>query len=156
LFLRLRLLVVALAAPTLLLILALAVFGSLSHEPAYYLSGDEARAMQWIEGNTPPHALILAAPETGLLIPGLTGRRVIYGHPFETINAEQEQAAVERFFSLSSVSGSDLAQSGRDFLQQRQVDYIFYGPREQALGPLLAGLNLRPVFTSGGVTVYQP
>ncbi len=169
LFTRLKPAVIALALPTTLIVLALGLFGALTHEPIYYLTTEEAHAMQWIEHNTPPHALILAAPQTGLLIPALTGRRVIYGHPFETIHSQQEQAAVERFFAwanapenppddapeLTPGDNENLAQA-RQFLQQRQVDYIFYGPRERLLGKLSPGLGLRPVFSSGAVTVYQP
>jgi hypothetical protein len=155
-FTRLRLWAAVLSAPTLLLLLALAAFGSISHQPEYYLSADESAALAWIEQHTAPRALILASPQSSLFIPGLTGRRVVYGHPYETVHAEQAKAAVERFFSLGAASGGDLAAQGQAFISQQQVDYIFYGPREQKYGSLPGGLNLRAVFSRGSVTVYQP
>ena len=38
--------------------------------------------------------LILSSPEMGLFIPAQTGRRVLYGHPFETVNADAEKDLV--------------------------------------------------------------
>jgi len=35
----------------------------------------------------------------GLFIPSLTGRRVIYGHPFETVNADIERTFLRKFIN---------------------------------------------------------
>lgn len=108
----------------------------------YYTQG-EAQAFAWIDAQTPPDSLILAAPATGLLIPAHTARRVIYGHPFETVNAEAEKAAVEAYFAAPDSA----------YLVARQVDYVFYGLRERLLGgPAPQGLPV--VYASQGVTLY--
>jgi hypothetical protein len=150
---RIAALTLVLTLPTLLLSLALGLFGVQTHDPAFYLTGAEAQALAWLDGNTPGQALVLAAPDTGLLIPAYTGRRVLYGHPYETPNAEQEKAQVMEFFQ------SDLA-SPADFLSQRGVSYIFYGPRERKLGALPRQIEAQPVYTTGSpgddeVVIYR-
>jgi hypothetical protein len=145
---RLAVLSLGLALPTTLLMLAVALVGVRTLDPALYLSADEARALAWLEANSAPDALALASPQMGLWIPAQTGRRVIYGHRYETPAAEAEQAAVEDFFAtrLPDPSG---------FLRARGVDFVFYGERERALGLLPADLPLAPVFSSGAVTLYR-
>jgi hypothetical protein len=78
---------------------------------------------------------------------------VLYGHPYETVNAGAEKAQVVGFFR------GELASPGA-FLEQRTVDYIFYGPRERRLGPLPGEIKARQVYSSdtpgdGGVVIYQ-
>ncbi len=118
--------------PTLLLVVLAGQFGGLSHDPLLYLTRGEAQALAWVESNTPAHALLLAAPQNGLFIPARTGRRVLYGHPFETVNAKVEEAAVTDFFTKAAADPL----KATDFLAKQKVDYVFYGPREQLLGPL--------------------
>lgn len=136
---RIAVLTLVLTLPTLLLSLVIGLFGVQTRDPAFYLTRGEAQALAWLEGNTPGEALVLAAPETGLLIPAYTGRRVLYGHPYETVNAEEEKAQVLKFFQgdISSPTG---------LLEQRGVSYIFYGPRERELGALPAQIDLQPVY----------
>jgi hypothetical protein len=57
-----------------------------------------------------------------MFIPGQTGRRVFYGHPFETIRAKDKEAQVKAFYQgqIETVSPA--------------VDFIVYGPGEQSLG----------------------
>jgi hypothetical protein len=86
-----------------------------------------------------------------MFIPAHTGRRVLYGHPFETVNAEAEEAAVNQFFQ----NAASQPEAALDFLQHRSVEYIFYGPKERQLGvlPELPGVEAR--FSQGDVTIYQ-
>ena len=141
----------ALAFPTLLLVLMAGQFGALAHDPLLYLTRGETQALSWVETNTPAEALFLAAPQTGLLIPAHTGRRVLYGHPFETVNAEAEESAVTGFFT--NAAANSLA--AKDFLEQRNIDYVFYGPREQLLGQLPDLPELVAVYSQAGVTIYR-
>lgn len=128
------------------------MMGALTHPPELYLATNEVQAFAWIRSNTAPDALVLASPEIGLLIPGLTGRRVIYGHPYETVNAVEEQAAVESFFREPVVVTRDDPR-----LEERGVSYIFYSPREAELalggGPDFTALPV--VFQAGSVTIYE-
>jgi hypothetical protein len=148
---RLVMVVFLLAIPTNLLLLAIGTAGAASRPPQLYLSHEEDAALAWIRDNTPRDALILASPEMGLFIPAYTGRRVIYGHPFETVNADQEKETVIAFFAESSWQSRDPG-----LLEQRKVDYIFFGPREQGLRGSVPpeGMPFPQVFSSGQVQIY--
>jgi hypothetical protein len=124
-----------------------------SHDALLYLTQGESQALQWLDGHTPSGALVLAAPQTGAFIPAFTGRRVIYGHPFETVNAIQEKANLEHFFQAVP-DAWDTSRAGK-FLAQRQVDYVWFGPREQQLGGLPAGLSLTQVYSKEGIVLYH-
>jgi hypothetical protein len=140
-----------LSLPTTLLVVLAGFANAQARDPWLYLRRDEARVLEWMDANLPQRTLVLASPESGMFIPAYTAERVIYGHPFETANADTEKEAVMRFFQ----AGQAGAQAAADFLVQRKVAYIFYGPRERALGALPEGIDLRPVYTSGDVTLYQ-
>jgi hypothetical protein len=140
-----------LTLPTLLLVLLVGQFGALTHDPFLYLTRGETQALAWVEAHTPEHALLLAAPQTGLFIPAHTGRRVLYGHPFETVEAEAEKAAVSDFFSNAATNSL----AAKDFLAKRKIDYVFYGPREQLLGQIPDLPGLTEVYSQAGVTIYQ-
>jgi hypothetical protein len=140
----------ALALPTNLLVLAATYQGVQTHHPLLYQTSAEVDALKWIDANTPPNALVLASPEMGLFIPATTGRRVIYGHPFETVNATVEKQAVTEFYQSPDANA-------RDFLAERGVDYVMHGPREAALGPGPdpGETGLTPAFEEGEVTLYR-
>jgi hypothetical protein len=146
-------LVLLLVLPTNVTVLLAARHGMRTHAPELYLSRDEANAFSWMKGNTPQEAIVLAAAKTGLLIPGHTGRRVIYGHPFETVNADQEYRLVESFFKYPSEL--DTGEAPEEFLSRRGVDYVFVGPSERALGGAPVVYNMEAVFNSGQVTLYR-
>ena len=140
----------ALALPTNLLLIVMGLIGGLSHMPALYLSHDEAQALAWIKTETSRQSIILASPEMGRWIPAETGRQVIYGHPFETVNASQEESRVEAFFKMKGKV--DLSTG---LFQNPGIDYLMYGPRERALGGDLDLSALPVVFQSGSVVIYQ-
>jgi hypothetical protein len=142
-------LVFVLSILTNVLILLTGLYGIRTHDPLLYLTMGEDQAMSWIETNAQPDALILASPQTSLFIPAHTGRRVVYGHPFETVSAVEQQQAVLDFFAVKGEIES------ADFLIQNGIDYVFYGPRERASGELPEGLLLSPVFSAQDVTIYQ-
>jgi hypothetical protein len=137
--------------PTLLLVLLAGQFGALTHDPLLYLTRGETQALSWVETNTPADALLLAAPQTGLFIPAHTGRRVLYGHPFETVDADVEESAVTSFFANAAAN----VLAAENFLEKRKIDYVFYGPREQLLGQILDLPELSAVYSQAGVTIYR-
>jgi hypothetical protein len=118
------------AFPTNLLIIFAGISGTRTYNPMIFLSRDEANALHWIELNTLQDSLILASPEMSLFIPSWTGRRVLYGHPYETVQAEDEKDAQIEFFSSNSEMVQPLVINGY------KVDYIFYGQRERKYGSL--------------------
>ncbi|HJW89307.1 MAG TPA: hypothetical protein VJ436_01560 [Anaerolineales bacterium] len=136
-----------LALPTNLVVLGAGLHGVQTRDPALYLSRDEQALMAWLAENTPIEAVLLAAPETGLIIPAHSGRRVLYGHPFESVPADVRRAQVTDFYT--GMGGSQVV----DVLAQ--VDYVVYGPRERALGRPVVLSSMERVYASGGVEVYQ-
>jgi hypothetical protein len=134
-----------LAIPTNLVVLLAARHGAQTQDPNLYLSKGEMQAFRWIERNTPSDALVLASPQTGLYLPAHTGRRVLYGHPFETANAGAEKEYVYNFY----LKGDLLAAP-----DERGVDYIFYGPREQEINAINFLTGLPAVYDQEGVKIY--
>ncbi len=109
----------------------------------FFLRTEEQAAFEWLRRQAEPDAVVLASPRVGMFVPGQTGLRTFYGHPFETIQAGAKKAQVDAFFKgeISQVTPP--------------ADYIFYGPTEQALGrpQLLAALPV--VFSTEQVTIYK-
>jgi hypothetical protein len=87
-----------------------------------YLRQDEAAALAWLRAHAGRDTVILASPRVGMVVPGQTGARAFYGHPFETVRATDKLAQLNAFYrgELEAVSPP--------------VDYIFYGPSEQVVG----------------------
>jgi len=86
-----------LAVPTNLIVLLAGVHGVLVHDSLLYLTRAESQGLNWLAEHTPNSALVLASPEMGLFIPAYSGQRVIYGHPFETRQAEDMKGLVVRY-----------------------------------------------------------
>ena len=120
---------VGLALPTLLIVIAGGVLAVRNSDPHLVIAKSELEALEFLADHGNPGDLVLAAPDTGLLIPAYTGQRVIYGHPFETVNAAEEKTAVESFFR------GGLSAEGVNWAGERTVRWIFWGPREQAYRP---------------------
>ncbi|MBN1954970.1 MAG: hypothetical protein JW900_07950 [Anaerolineae bacterium] len=136
-------LLVALAALTPLFLLLLGVGAAVGEYPLLYLSDGEWEAMAWLRDHVPHHAVVLCAPETGMFIPAWAGQRVVYGHPFETVDAARRETQVKQYWAGAR---SDA------WLETVGVDYFFYGPREQALGLPPAGEIL---FATRDTTIYR-
>lgn len=139
-----------LSIPTNIIILLAGSMAAVNRDPRLFITGDEYQAMSWIRSHTTIQDVILASPENGNVIPARTGRRVVYGHPFETVNAASKKSEVEKFYSdhMSAI------ETGK-FLKENHVRYILYGPREKDLGTPALFSGLRMVFHSGDVFLYQ-
>ena len=140
-------LVVILVIPTNVMIIMGGIQAVQNKDARLFLSAEEKEGLDWIAANTPQNALILASPEMGLYVPAYTGRRVIYGHPFETVNAEQMEASVVNYFE-----GSNDKEALADL---SDVDYVFYGLRERKLGNLLIGPELTEVFSAQDLQIFE-
>jgi hypothetical protein len=157
----LRNVVVALTTLTNILLLVASTGGAARHEHPLYIYRDEKEALDWLRENTAPHEVVLAwpgedssgpfpFPGTGLLIPAWAGNRVLYGHPFETIEAEEKRAQALTFFA-----GETVASVRREILERYDVDYVFCGPQERVWGADLESLPfLTIVYHNDLVTIY--
>lgn len=109
----------------------------------FFLRQEEIVVLKWLHENGSAEDIVLASPRLGLFAPGQTGARSYYGHPFETIDAEQKRANVEAFY--------------RGELEQLPagVDWVIYGPSEQALGQPEGLSNLRIAFATDNISIYD-
>ena len=139
-----------LALPTTLILLLSSGAAVSSLDDQIYSEKSEVEAFEWMQQNLPERSLVLASSTSGLYIPGYSGLRVLYGHPFETVNAEERMLAVDSFYS-----GELPVQAGLSFLKENQINYVFLGPRERALGeiPWIESLDL--VYELDGVKIYS-
>lgn len=146
---RVYTLALALSLPSILVILMLGVFGITRLDQNLYMQKNEQTALTWLSQNSPQNAIVLAAPETGILIPAQTGRRVLYGHPFETVDAAAQKAKV-----TSLLTGELPAGAAIEEITALKLNYVFYGPSEKSYGsPAFLG-SLPTVYQNPDVTIY--
>ena len=109
----------------------------------FFLLREEVVVFSWLRENTTQDNIILASPRLGMFVPDQTSARAFYGHPFETIEAEAKKAMLEKFYrgEIESVSPP--------------VDFIIYGPSEQALGQPRNLTEYPVVFSTKNVVVYK-
>lgn len=109
----------------------------------FFLREEEKIGLNWLRENTRPTDIILASPRLGMFVPGQTGARTFYGHPFETIDAVFKKSMVEAFFQGEIETVSPPA------------DYLIYGPSEQALGKPRRLPEYDLVFERDTVSIYE-
>ena len=146
----LTVILILLVLPSNLLVASAGLIGVAQGKPAVVHYADELTAYQWAAENLPQGSLILAAPETGNRIPAFAPLRVLYGHPFETPDADAQKQKVEVLFKTG-----EAASSGMQTLLEEGIEYVFYGPREQEIGnpAWLSDLDLIGEF--GEVRLYK-
>jgi len=122
------------------------------HTYPYYLSNAEINAMTWLEKNAKPDEVVFSSLTTGQYIPMLTGAHAYLAHWAQTLDFFGKSDRVADFFAKEAQPKQQ-----KTILQEGNVQYIFFGPAEQALGSAgLTGLpGLTVVFSDGPVTVYQ-
>ncbi len=140
---RYRLLIAVVPVMTMTYVLIL--MGNLTVNSGPFLQRDYVAAFQWLKEQGRTDEVVLAAPDVSAWIPGWTGDRVVYGHPFETLNAVTKEQQVENWFS-----GADCGQ----IVEQYDVRYILIGPQELALGTTKCTEGLQPAFTYNSITIY--
>jgi hypothetical protein len=113
-----------------------------------FLKRDYALAFDWIDQHTTWTDVVLASELVSLWLPGWTKVRVVYGHPYETLQAEIKKEQVRAWY--------ESGEGCQALLQQYGVRYIVYGPEEAAMGNTDCLSGLQEVFRSGEVSVYAP
>lgn len=150
-FIRLALGLLVFSVPTSMLILATSAQAARAQNAALYLNYAELQAYRWLDEHALPTDVVLASPDSGLFIPAYSQVRVIYGHPFETVEADKRRGEVLGFYS-GQLSPAEILQ----FLGSANVSFVLYGPRERSLGPLpeLPGWQL--AYSSNDVDIWAP
>lgn len=139
--------ILTLASLTNMIVILAAFKGINSLDSAIYITQGEFQAFDWLMKNIEEEAVILTGPDTGLFVPAYTGRRVIYGHPFETVNAEYQKKKVVDFIHHPN------SENSLDILETS--DYIFWGPREAGLALEDYSFDLPVIYVAQGVKIYE-
>jgi hypothetical protein len=108
-----------------------------------------AAAFHWLESRTNLNDVVLIGPEGGVWLPGWAGARVVYGHPYETLQADTRYQQVVDWYTGQ-------AEDCRALLNLYAVTYVISGPDEAALGTTPCLDDLEPVAQFGAVSVYAP
>lgn len=85
----------------------------------------------------------------GLLLPSLAPVKTVYGHPFETVNANQTLLQVTDFWTQEPFETS------RDLIKIWEVDYLFYGLEEQTLSNLKTLDGFQLVYADEYVKIFK-
>ncbi|HEY74345.1 MAG: hypothetical protein DRI81_19290 [Chloroflexi bacterium] len=125
---RMQVLVTAFCTLTTVFLISMMLLAALAGEPRFYLSEGEWQALAWLREEASHDQVVLCAPQTGMFVPAWAGQRVVYGHPFETVDAERREAQVEAYWA----GEMDTAEQ-EPFLRDNGVGYVLVGPREHAL-----------------------
>jgi hypothetical protein len=112
------------------------------------MTRDEANACAWLQAHTTWTDTVLAPTESGQFIPAWAGNRVVYGHPFETIDAETKEAEVTHFFGPTATTAEH-----RALLDRYDVRYVLATTPETNLDT--ENLALSPALTGDNAILYQ-
>lgn len=85
----------------------------------------ERAGYRWIAANLPVDSIVLAAPTSGNRMPAFAPVRVLYGHPFETPNADQKLKQVSVLLHQFAEAGS-----AAEDLEKQGVEFVVVGPHE--------------------------
>jgi hypothetical protein len=143
---------VAVASLSTWLLVGGSLLTALQKAPPAYRPAAEVLAVDWLATHALPDSTVLSDYPAGNLIPARAAVRVFYGHTVETFDSGQKRKWVEDFFALDSDDSWR-----QTLLADFGVDYVFYGPQEQALGdwdPATAPY-LTLVYDEGGYAIYQ-
>jgi len=123
-----------------------------SRHPAIFWPSDVIAAVDWLSEHSTWNETVLAAPETGSLIPARIGHRVVIGHEMETVAYKTKLQSVTRFYEASTPESVR-----RNLLRNWDVRYVLHGPHENSLDGFDPDRseNLIPVFRQDNVSVYR-
>ena len=152
---RARVLVFAAVLPASLLLLVGAYFSALSSAHPIKYPAAQMAAIQWLNRNSEPGAVVLSAFETGNVIPAYANLRVYVGHGPETLYAVPKTAEAARFFR-DEMSAGDRAALYAD----QRIRYVFYGATERALSRSSQGepdwaQDLTLIYEDGDYAIYE-
>jgi len=141
-------LLIGFTALTNLFVPLVAVTGVAQGRPPLVMSRDQAAACAWLAEHTAWTDTVLAPPDAGQFIPAWAGNRVVYGHPFETIDAATKKAEVGHFYSAAAAPAER-----RALLDRYGVRYLLVEDSSPRLDP--AALGLTAVWSGEEATLYR-
>lgn len=123
-----------------------------SERPELFFSADEAAALEFLN-TLPAETVMLSAFTPASNIAAHTGRRVYVGHWIETPHYKAKRIRTSQFFDPGEMDD----ETRRTFLQDADIEYVWYDAYARALGAWSPGeaTFLAPAFESETVTVYK-
>jgi hypothetical protein len=116
------------------------------------LPADYNAAIQWLRDDAVQNQVVLAPPRVSLWIPAYAYQRVVYGHPFETLNAAAKLKEVNDWYTGKNCG---------ELLREYHVRYVLSGDfgalaMDDASDACLKTQQLDPpVATFGNVSIYE-
>jgi hypothetical protein len=117
-----------------------------SHDPTFFLTPGQAAAMDWLTMHTAPGDVVMAPAELSKWIPGLTGLRVVYGHPMETPFAEAALADIHLFYQGDPAAAT--------ILQRHHVKWI-YCDAQAMICPVVGASSAQLMWEAWGNRLFQ-
>lgn len=135
--------------PTTILIILLGIFGILQKSPYYFLNRLEVQAINWLQNNGSNESIVFTDPQTSLFIPGMANRRVVYGHPYETPNANTKQGYFD--VCLQDFSSDPCKQ----ILHEENVKYFVLNSLRVEIPATWTEPTLLQVYSNDRVKIYE-
>ncbi len=110
----------------------------------------ELEMVDWLHENEPT-AIVFAEYQSGNLIAAYAGNPVMLGHWAETVDFDSKTTAVTMFFS------DEVSDHWRqELLNEYQIELVWYGPREQAVGDFdpNTAAYLTPIRQNETITIF--
>ncbi|XOU94203.1 MAG: hypothetical protein ACNFW9_05155 [Candidatus Kerfeldbacteria bacterium] len=118
----------------------------------YYIYQDEVNAMHWLRDNITIDEITFSSKYMGSFIPAHSGRVVWIGHSPQTVDLLNKKEYQYWFWEDDNES-----ELKYDFLINNNIDYIFFGRKEKALGTYDPSTKnyLDNVYSNKEVTIYK-
>ncbi|HPC05428.1 MAG TPA: hypothetical protein PLI60_01785 [Anaerolineaceae bacterium] len=133
-----------------LIVLAGIFTGLKSYDPHFFLTRDEAEAISWMDASAADPEVVLSSPSLGSFIPARADLKVVYGHPYESIQAEVREEKITQFYT-GAFAGADV----KAWLREMNIHFVVFGPRELAIGSNPDLSFLIPVQQFGEVQIFR-
>lgn len=112
-------LLVFIVLPSNMLIFSGSVNAIKNFDKYFYIKNSLIESLNWANTNVDSKSIFLSNEEQGLLIPAYGNFKVVYGHPFESINAEVVRKEVEKFWTKKMSQELSF-----EFIKNNHVDFI--------------------------------
>ena len=137
--------------PTAIFILWGSAGRAISPSEPVFREAEEIKAYQALADFVPKNSVILSTYEVGNSLPAWAPVRVVMGHGAETVHLDKWQREVDGYFSKNK--GNIECET---FLQDNQIDYLFWGPAEELAWDWDPGIKscLKRIYNHQGYRIF--
>jgi hypothetical protein len=124
---------------------------ALTQPDPFFRPAAEVDAADWLRENASGTAVVLGSYQTGNFVAAHAGQHVMLGHWAETVDFVGKETTVNQFFSSSTSNAWR-----QELLNQFNVRYVWFGPREQVLGDFdpSTAAYLAPVYQNETIIIF--